>query len=62
RIIVLSASPAVVLREIAVPFPRPRSGEQLWNEPVFNAMKLEIYELLKPDGTFESKRKEEAMH
>ncbi|QYR19837.1 ABC transporter ATP-binding protein [Paenibacillus sp. sptzw28] len=49
RIIVLSASPAVVLRELAVPFSRPRHGEVLWNDPDFNAMKREIYELLKPE-------------
>ncbi|MBD2871421.1 ABC transporter ATP-binding protein [Paenibacillus sp. IB182493] len=46
RVIVLSASPAAVLEEFAVPFPRPRR-EALWTEPAFNAMKQRIYELLR---------------
>ncbi|MCU6708916.1 ABC transporter ATP-binding protein [Paenibacillus sp. J5C_2022] len=45
RIIVLSAAPAVVLDEIAVPFPRPRS-ETLWKEPQFNELKGRIYDQL----------------
>jgi len=60
RIIVLSASPAVVIKEITVPFPRPRSSRQLWNDPDFNAMKLDIYEMLGPAaGRSEGMRKEE---
>ncbi|MFB9329640.1 ABC transporter ATP-binding protein [Paenibacillus aurantiacus] len=47
RIIVLSPSPATVIREIDVPFARPRS-EALWTDPSFNAYKLAIYDLLKP--------------
>ncbi|MGM0880946.1 MAG: ABC transporter ATP-binding protein [Bacillota bacterium] len=46
RIVVLSASPAVVLKEFIVPFVRPRS-EALWTYPRFNEMKQQIYELLK---------------
>ncbi|UVI32444.1 ABC transporter ATP-binding protein [Paenibacillus spongiae] len=47
RILVLSTAPAKVIREIEVPFPRPR-GEQLWSDPVFNELKREIYGLLTP--------------
>lgn len=47
RIIVLSASPAAIVREVEVPFPRPR-GELIWSDPLFNALKREIYELLRP--------------
>ncbi|OBZ16820.1 ABC transporter ATP-binding protein [Bacillus sp. FJAT-26390] len=46
RIIVLSASPAVVLEEFQVPFERPRH-EALWTDPLFNTLKQRIYELLK---------------
>ncbi|GGG12775.1 ABC transporter ATP-binding protein [Paenibacillus abyssi] len=42
RIVVLSASPAVVIRELRVPFERPRS-ETLWTDPEFNRLKQEIY-------------------
>ncbi|CAM3946753.1 ABC transporter ATP-binding protein [Paenibacillus alkaliterrae] len=49
RIIVLSASPAVVLEEFVVPFERPRS-EALWTNPLFNELKQQIYELLKAGG------------
>ncbi|TYP77710.1 ABC transporter ATP-binding protein [Paenibacillus methanolicus] len=50
RILVLSPSPACVAREIEVPFARPRS-ESLWTDPLFNELKLEIYDMLKPtDG------------
>lgn len=45
RIIVLSASPATVLEEIAVPFARPRD-ESLWTELSFNELKQHIYQLL----------------
>lgn len=45
RILVLSASPAVVLDEFAVPFPRPRS-ESLWTDPDFNRYKQRVYDLL----------------
>ncbi|MFC4103673.1 ABC transporter ATP-binding protein [Paenibacillus xanthanilyticus] len=47
RILVLSPSPAIVAKEIEVPFARPRS-EALWTDPLFNELKLEIYEMLKP--------------
>lgn len=46
RIIVLSASPAVVVEQFQVPFERPRH-EALWTDPRFNALKQNIYELLK---------------
>lgn len=58
RIIVLSASPAVVLDEFAVPFGRPR-GEALWTDPEFNACKQRIYELLQ-DGMEEKAGEEHA--
>ncbi|MFD0959411.1 ABC transporter ATP-binding protein [Paenibacillus chungangensis] len=45
RIIVLSSAPAVVLDEMTVPFPRPRS-ETLWKEPQFNELKGRIYDQL----------------
>jgi len=47
RIVVLSARPATVLREFAVPFGRPR-GAKLWKTPEFAELKDAIYELLKP--------------
>ncbi|MBB3109335.1 ABC-type nitrate/sulfonate/bicarbonate transport system ATPase subunit [Paenibacillus phyllosphaerae] len=47
RILVLSAAPATVVREIKVPFARPRS-EELWKDPLFNELKLDIYSLLSP--------------
>jgi ABC-type nitrate/sulfonate/bicarbonate transport system ATPase subunit len=47
RVIVLSEKPARVLRDIRVPFARPRE-EKLWRTPEFNRLKDEIYELLKP--------------
>jgi len=50
RIVVLSARPASVVRELNVPFPRPRR-ETLWTEPGFAELKQDIYELLRPrDG------------
>jgi len=45
RILVMSSSPATILRELEVPFGRPRSPE-LWTDPQFNAWKQELYELL----------------
>lgn len=53
RIIVLSASPAVVLEEFQVPFERPRH-ESLWTDPRFNTLKQQIYELLKVGAKEES--------
>ncbi len=47
RVLVLSDKPARVLRNIEVPFARPRE-EKLWRTPEFNRLKDEIYELLKP--------------
>lgn len=54
RILVLSPSPSTIVREIDVPFARPRS-EALWTDPMFNALKFEVYELLKPQTGAESK-------
>jgi ABC-type nitrate/sulfonate/bicarbonate transport system ATPase subunit len=48
RIYVLSARPAVVLREIAIPFGRPRP-ERLTADPAFQALRLEIHDLLRPN-------------
>ncbi|QAY65556.1 ABC transporter ATP-binding protein [Paenibacillus protaetiae] len=45
RVIVLSASPAVVLDEFEVPFARPRK-ESLWTDELFNAYKQKVYDLL----------------
>ncbi|MGO4543804.1 ABC transporter ATP-binding protein [Paenibacillus sp. 2TAB23] len=45
RIVVLSASPAVVLEEFIVPFERPRD-EAIWYDPRFNELKQHIYTLL----------------
>ncbi|WP_138751651.1 ABC transporter ATP-binding protein [Paenibacillus sinopodophylli] len=45
RIIVMSASPAVVLDEFIIPFERPRR-EEIWNDPRFNELKQHIYRLL----------------
>jgi ABC-type nitrate/sulfonate/bicarbonate transport system ATPase subunit len=47
RIVVLSARPASVLRELAVPFGRPRSAK-LWKTPEFAELRDAIYDLLKP--------------
>lgn len=48
RILVLSAAPASIVREVKVPFPRPRS-EKLWGDPDFIGLKQELYEMLRPD-------------
>lgn len=45
RIYVLSPAPARVLREIAVPFERPRRTD-VWTLPAFTALKQEILSLL----------------
>ena len=49
RILVISASPAKVIREVQVPFARPRSSN-LWTDPQFNRWKQELYELLSSKG------------
>lgn len=49
RIYVLSRAPARVLREIAVPFERPRRAD-VWKEPAFVRLKEEVLELLR-EGT-----------
>jgi len=58
RIIVLSERPGRVLRDIRVPFARPRE-EKLWRTPAFNQLKDEIYELLKPEAVGAGGRKGE---
>lgn len=50
RIYVLSASPARVLREFVVPFPRPRRAD-VWMEPAFAALKRDILALLEKGET-----------
>ncbi|MBW5444633.1 ATP-binding cassette domain-containing protein [Cohnella sp. CFH 77786] len=45
RIYVLSKAPARVLREIEVPFGRPRRSD-VWTEPAFTELKREILDLL----------------
>ncbi|MBM7564543.1 ABC transporter ATP-binding protein [Paenibacillus sacheonensis] len=47
RILVLSAAPAAIVREVRVPFARPRS-ETLWGDPAFIGLKQELYEMLRP--------------
>ncbi|MFC4808544.1 ABC transporter ATP-binding protein [Paenibacillus sp. GCM10023250] len=49
RILVLSAAPASIVREVAVPFPRPRS-EALWSDPAFIRLKQELYDMLRPES------------
>ncbi|CAI6024319.1 ABC transporter ATP-binding protein [Cohnella sp. JJ-181] len=49
RIYVLSKAPATVLREIAVPFDRPRRAD-VWKEPAFVALKEEVLALLQRGG------------
>lgn len=46
RIIILSSNPATIIKEIKVPFDRPRSSE-LWLEKDFLQYKKEIYSCLK---------------
>lgn len=45
RIYVLSSAPARVVREIVVPFERPRRAD-VWTEPAFVALKREVLSLL----------------
>ncbi|WP_127508489.1 ABC transporter ATP-binding protein [Paenibacillus humicus] len=45
RVLVLSASPAVVVRELQVPFARPRSA-MLGSDPRFGELKESLYESL----------------
>ncbi|MFP3512618.1 ABC transporter ATP-binding protein [Peribacillus sp. SIMBA_075] len=47
RIYVLSAKPAAVIKEVKVPFPRPRSEEQFLSDEFLN-LKRELYAALKP--------------
>ena len=50
RIIVLSARPGTIKADISVPFPRPRSIENVRANPEFNALFLEIWGLLRDDA------------
>ncbi len=45
RIYVLSPAPATILREITVPFERPRRAD-VWTEPAFVELKREVLNLL----------------
>ncbi|WP_199731688.1 ABC transporter ATP-binding protein [Cohnella endophytica] len=45
RIYVLSPAPATVLRELDVPFERPRRAE-VWTDPAFVTLKRDVLELL----------------
>ncbi len=49
RIYVLSARPATVIKEVHVPFPRPRNEQQLLGRE-FLDLKRELYNLLQPMG------------
>jgi len=49
RIYVLSKAPATVLREIEVPFARPRRSD-VWKEPAFVALKEDVMALLQRGG------------
>ncbi|QJC54353.1 ABC transporter ATP-binding protein [Paenibacillus albicereus] len=46
RILVLSSAPAAIVRELIVPFGRPRR-RQLWSEPAFGELKEELYRALR---------------
>ena len=46
RILILSANPASIIKEMIVPFPRPRNPE-LWLEEEFLQYKKEVYSYLK---------------
>jgi ABC-type nitrate/sulfonate/bicarbonate transport system ATPase subunit len=50
RIYVLSPAPARVLKEIVVPFARPRRSD-VWMEPAFTEMKKDILDWLKKGDT-----------
>ncbi|KWW20064.1 ABC transporter ATP-binding protein [Peribacillus simplex] len=50
RIYVLSSKPASVIKEVVVPFPRPRKEEQLLSDEFFQ-LKRELYAALKPTFT-----------
>lgn len=45
RIYVLSSAPARVVREVVVPFARPRRGD-VWTDPAFMSLKQEVLALL----------------
>ena len=47
RIYVLSAKPAAVIKEVEIPFPRPRSEELLLSDEFFH-LKRDLYAALKP--------------
>jgi ABC-type nitrate/sulfonate/bicarbonate transport system ATPase subunit len=48
RIYLLSDKPTTIIQEIKVPFPRPRQEEVL-SDPLFQALKQEIYTRMKRD-------------
>ncbi len=50
RILILSARPGTLKADIQVPFPRPRRLETVRSDPDFNALFLEIWELLRDDA------------
>jgi ABC-type nitrate/sulfonate/bicarbonate transport system ATPase subunit len=50
RIYVLSPAPATVLREIVVPFERPRRAD-VWTDPTFVELKLDVLNLLENGDT-----------
>ena len=52
RILVLSAAPASIIREVKVPFPRPRS-EGLWGDAEFIRLKQELYDMLRPEPSLQ---------
>jgi ABC-type nitrate/sulfonate/bicarbonate transport system ATPase subunit len=51
RIYVLSSAPATLLREITVPFDRPRRAD-VWTEPAFVELKRDVLELLEKGDTY----------
>jgi NitT/TauT family transport system ATP-binding protein len=59
RIFVMSARPGRLLREVAVPFARPRDAVQLRTDPRFSALFAEIWETLRDE--VERARAAEAM-
>ena len=50
RVVVMSARPGRILRELAVPIPRPRSFDTIVSSPAYPALAREIRTLLNAEG------------
>ena len=53
RVVVMSARPGRVLRELAVPIPRPRSFDTIVSNPVYAKLASEVRALLNAQGEIE---------